>query len=136
MSQLSLLDHALRVERPWKRQRQTARTVYREQRAADVAAAEAGRETRLAQVLRILSWHWTSTQESPTAYELFEWARAHGEQLFDVNSVRPRLTKLLEVGLVDVVTDAGGRPVKRRCRHTGKRVCTWIVREAGSREAR
>jgi hypothetical protein len=135
-SQLSLLTEVQRVQRPYKRQRATARQVYAEVRKVDKAKASRGEETRAGQVLRVLSWHWSATQQSPSAYELFNWARAKGEALFDINTVRPRLTELLGRGLVDVVRDGAGRPVLRLCEHSGKMVCTWVVREAGSREAR
>jgi hypothetical protein len=74
--------------RAHKRQRSTAREVYRQQRAVDVAKAEAGKETREGQVLRLLAWHFNATQISPTALELLAWARSKGEHLFDVNSLR------------------------------------------------
>lgn len=123
--QLSLLDAVQRREKPYKRQRQTARAVYAVRRAADKARAAAGEETREGQVLRVLAWHWNKTQCSPTARELFAWAVYHGEPLDDINSVRPRLTALVESGLIEV---AG----KRVCAVSGKRVSTWRVREAGS----
>jgi Fe2+ or Zn2+ uptake regulation protein len=53
----------------------------------------------------------------PTAYELTERMRQHGDA-FDLNSVRPRLTALYEKGSVR-------RLGKRACRITGKRVYTW-----------
>jgi hypothetical protein len=115
--------------REHKRQRQTAREVYRRQRAKDIQRAEQGRETRVAQVLRILAWHWNVTQESPTSYELFRWATARGERLLDVNSIRPRINQLVARGLVE---PRG----KRRCRVSGEIATTWAVREAGSAEAR
>jgi hypothetical protein len=86
-TQLSLLGETARVERPWKRQRQTARTIYRDQRALDVARAAVGAETREGQVLRLLAAHWNATQRTPTALELLHWARGRGEVLFDVNSI-------------------------------------------------
>lgn len=112
-----------------KRQRQSAREVYRQQRAVDVEKAAAGKETREGQVLRCLAWHWNATQQSPTALELLAWMRARGEPVFDANSVRPRLTTLLAEGLVEVRT-------KRVCAVSGKTVGTWAVREIGSQEAR
>lgn len=126
MQQLSLLADVARTERPWKRQRQTARAVYAAQRAVDVAKAEAGEETRAGQVLRLLAWHWNATQHSPTALELLAWARAHGETFFDVNSLRPRLTELVDHGLAE---SAG----KRRCQVSGKVVHTWRVRAVGGK---
>ena len=70
---------------------------------------------------RMRKSHNTSTrQTSPTALELLDWARAQGETLFDINSLRPRLTALVEAGHVET---AG----KRRCRVSGKTVHTWRV---------
>lgn len=119
----------LEGRRVHKRQRQTARELYRRQRARDVALEAAGRETRRGAVLRLLAWHWNVTQESPTANELLAWARARGESLFDINSIRPRLHELVNAGLVTPQT-------KRRCRVSGQIVHTWAVREAGSKEPR
>lgn len=117
------------ARRVWKRQRSTARETYRRQRAEDVAKAEAGKETREGQVLRCLAWHWNVTQSSPTALELLAWMRDKGEPVFDANSVRPRLTKLVQQGLV--------RPgTKRTCRVSGETVWTWKVRETGDQEPR
>jgi len=114
----------------WKRQRQTAREVYRVRRAQDIAKAEAGQETREGQVLRLLAAHWNHTQHSPTARELFVWAvNVRGERLDDINSIRPRLTALVESRLVET-------RAKRRCAVSGKTVTTWAIREAGSREPR
>jgi hypothetical protein len=127
--QLGLLDRVARQERPWKRQRQTAREVYRQVRERDQARAAAGKETREAQALRLLAWHWNATQQSPTARELFEWAKAKGQRLDDINSIRPRLHALVEQGLV-----APG--AKRRCEVSGKTVHTWHVREAGELKGR
>jgi hypothetical protein len=115
--------------RAHKRQRSTAREVYRQQRAVDVAKAEAGKETREGQVLRLLAWHFNATQISPTALELLAWARSKGEHLFDVNSLRPRLKELFDRGLVE---PRG----KRTCAVSGKTVHTWACREIGSAEAR
>ncbi len=115
--------------RPHKRQRQTAREVYRLKRAEDQAKAKAGAETRQGQVLRLLAWHWNQTQVSPTALELLAWAREKGERLFDVNSIRPRLRELVESGLVEP-------RAKRRCVVSGMMVWTWAVREIGSQEQR
>lgn len=117
------------ARRPHKRQRSTAREVYRRQRAEDQAKEAAGKETRQGQVLRCLAWHWNVTQTSPTALELLGWMRERGEPVFDANSVRPRLTKLVQQGLV--------RPgTKRTCRVSGETVLTWHVREIGDGEPR
>jgi len=115
--------------RAHKRQRQSAREVYRQQRAVDVTKAARGQETREGQVLRTLAAHWNATQRSPTALELLEWARARGERVFDVNSIRPRLNELVARGLVEP-------RAKRRCTVSGKTVWTWAVREIGSQEPR
>lgn len=120
MTQLSLLDAATKAERPWKRVRQTSRAAYRDVRERDTAKAESGRETREGQVLRLLAAHWNATQTSPTALELLAWARGRGERLFDANSVRPRITKLVDLGLVE---SAG----QRRCEQSGKVAHTWRV---------
>lgn len=111
--------------RPHKRVRQTSREVYRRQRTEDRQKAEAGKETREGQVLRLLAWHWNETQTSPTALELLTWARAKGERLFDVNSIRPRLNALVQAGLVEP-------RAKRTCDVSGMTVWTWAVREIGS----
>jgi len=55
--------------------------------------------------------------EPPSAYELFQWMAARGI-VFDLNSVRPRLTELQERHYVE-------RAAKRRCRVTGRTVYTW-----------
>lgn len=120
----------VREAKPWKRQRQTAREVYSVRREQDKANAEAGHETREGQVLRLLAAHWNYTQCSPTARELFVWAvNVRKEQLDDINSIRPRITALVEAGLVEPRD-------KRRCAVSGKTVHTWAVREIGSKEAR
>jgi hypothetical protein len=120
------------VQKPrvWKRQRQTAREVYRVRRDEDIANAEAGKETREGQVLRLLAAHWNHTQCSPTARELFVWAvNVRNERLDDINSIRPRIHALVQSGLVE---PRG----KRQCAVSGKVVHTWAVREAGSKEPR
>lgn len=114
----------------WKRQRQTAREVYRVRRAEDVAKADAGKETREGQVLRLLAAHWNFCQCSPTARELFVWAvNVRKERLDDINSIRPRISALVDAGLVE---PRG----KRRCGVSGKVVHYWAVREIGSGEPR
>ena len=124
-----LFDTPQATPRRHKRQRQTARAVYHRQRAIDVARTEIGKpETRQAKVLRILSWFFTIHQHSPTALELLEWGRRQGESLFDVNSLRPRLTELTARGLVEPRT-------KRKCTVSGELVWTWAIREIGSKEA-
>lgn len=125
MTQPSLLDDLTRKDKPWKRQRSTAREVYRERRKTDRALQAAGLETKEAKVLRCLAAHWNATQTSPTARELLEWMKARGEQVEDVNDVRPKIFYLCEAGLVESGT-------KRHCRVSGKTVMTWRVREMGS----
>lgn len=113
----------------WKRQRQTAREVYRRQRADDTTRAAAGRETRKGQVLRCLAAYWNRFQVSPTALELLAWMLSSGERVRDVNDVRPKLHYLFKDGLVEP-------RAKRTCSVSGMTVWTWAVREAGSREPR
>lgn len=125
MRQLSLLTAETRRQKPQKRQRQTAREVYRQQRAQDIARAQAGKETREGMVLRCLAAHWNEWQNSPTALELFVWMSHKNERVMDINSVRPRLTKLVSMGLIEAST-------KRLCMISKKRVHTWRVREIGS----
>ena len=127
MTQLGLLDAVVADERPRKRQRQTAREVYRRQRAEDVKRAKAGKETRQAQVLRCLAAYWNQRQVSPTASELLAWMLARGERVKDCNDVRPKLFYLVKKGLVE----ARG---KRPCGVSKKTVHTWAVREIGSQE--
>lgn len=129
MTQLGLLSQLVRVEKPHKRQRQTAREVYRVQRAKDQQRKDAGLETREAQVLRCLSAFWNRHQYSPTALELLAWMRAKGERVFDVNSVRPRIKALVDAGLVEP-------RFRLRCTVSGQKVWTWAVREMGSKEPR
>lgn len=114
-----------------KRQRSTARAHYHRQRAIDEEKqVEGGQaETRCQQVLRLLAAHWNAKQVSPTALELLEWARQHGERLFDVNSIRPRLRELFEAGLIETRS-------KRKCGVSGVVVYTWAIREIGTGEAR
>lgn len=112
-----------------KAQRQTARMAYQLKRDQDQAKAKAGKETREGQVLRCLAAWWNRYQTSPTALELLNWMREQGESVFDVNSIRPRLKKLVDQGLVEP-------RVKRRCIVSGHTVWTWAVREIGSVEPR
>lgn len=118
-----------RAPRQHKRARQTSRECYRLQRARDEARAKAGHETRAGQALRILAWHWNVTQTSPTSLELFDWAVAHGEKLFNAASFRPRLNWLLQHGLIEP-------RAKRKCAISGALASTWGVREIGSAEPR
>lgn len=113
--------------RTHKRQRQTAREVYRRARDRDKVKAEAGQETREEQVLRCLAAYWNRFQASPTALELLAWMRECGEPVFDVNSIRPRLKELVDDGLVEP-------RAKRKCIVSGQTVWTWAVREVGSVE--
>lgn len=120
MNQPSLLDAVVRAEKPYKRVRQTSRESYRRQRAIDVQKAQDGEEERKAQVLRCLAAWWNRHQEWPTARELYEGMRQIGESVDDINSVRPRLTSLCDVGLVE----AGA---KRKCRCSGRTVHVWRI---------
>src|SRR5262249_49312326 len=58
-------------------------------------------------------------REAPTAYELLEALRPDHPR-FDVNSVRPPLTRLRDAGRI--VAER-----KRRCRITGHVAWTWTV---------
>jgi hypothetical protein len=131
---LAIAETADQVEaaqpKVWKRQRQTARQVYHLRRDEDIAKAARGEETREGQVLRLLAAHWNATQCSPTARELFVWAvNVRQERLDDINSIRPRISMLVDQGLVETRQ-------KRRCAVSGKTVNTWAIREIGSKEAR
>lgn len=112
-----------------KAARQTSRQIYREQRDRDREREAAGRETRRGRVLRILAAYWNRWQHSPTASELFMYAAERAEPFRNVAELRPRLTELVRMGLVEPRS-------RRRCRVTGATVCTWAVREIGSREPR
>lgn len=117
------LDFTAPPERiPRKRVRQTSREAYRRQRAIDEQKRDAGHETREGQVLRVLAWHWNATLTHPTARELLHWAEAHGERFDDINSVRPRLSEMCELGLV---TTAG----KRKCTVSKNTASVWRVPE-------
>lgn len=120
MTQLSLLAGTEREDKPRKRVREVSREAYRQLRALDVELEAAGKETATGRTLRLLAWHWNAKQESPTALELMEWARSQGERLFDANAIRPRLTELLDEGLVEATT-------KRPCRVSGRVAHTWRV---------
>lgn len=117
------------VRLPHKRARQTARAVYHVRRTQDSAAAAAGRETRQGAVLRLLAAFWNRHQFSPTSYELFVFTREHGALFRDIAALRPRLTELTQIGLIEPAAP-------RRCRITGEICRTWRVREAGSQESR
>lgn len=122
MTTLPLFADVVRVERPYKRVRQTSRASYRRQRAIDVQKAKAGKETSRARVLRCLAAMWNATQVSPTAKELFRWMQGRGEAVREQNDVRPRLTELVEAGLVET---AG----KRICAVSGQTVYVWRVKQ-------
>lgn len=55
----------------------------------------------------------------PTSYELTRWLQAD-HLAFDVNSCRPRISALVDKGLLEPGP-------KRSCRVTGKTAFTWIV---------
>ncbi len=112
----------VRTVRAHKRQRGTARGAYALKRAADQKKQDVGQETREGQVLRCLAAYFNRFQRRPTALEVMRWMKNKGERVFDINSIRPRITKLVEL---QVVTSYP----KRRCRVSGLTVCTWGVKE-------
>lgn len=112
----------VRPVKVWKRQRSTAVAVHNRKRDEDKAKAAAGQETREAQVLRCINAYWNRFQRTPTALELLRWMKNKGERVFDVNSIRPRITKLVREGLAE-------KRMKRRCRVSGETVLTWGARE-------
>lgn len=126
---LPIYDQVPPEPRVHKRQRQTAREVYKVRRGDDKRKKAAGEETRTGQVLRCLAAWWNRFNTSPTALELLNWMRERGEPVFDVNSIRPRLKELVDQGLVEP-------RAKRQCIVSGQTVWTWAVREAGSEEPR
>lgn len=112
----------VRTVKAHKRQRGTARGAYARKRAQDQQKAAAGQETREGQVLRCLAAYFNRFQRRPTALELMRWMKNKGERLFDVNSIRPRITALVRAQV------ATGYP-KRICRVSGLLVTTWGVKE-------
>lgn len=112
----------VRTVKAHKRQRATAVAVHNLKRDEDKKKAAAGQETREAQVLRCMDAYWNRFQRRPTALELMRWMKNKGERVFDVNSIRPRITKLVSQRLVE---SKGKRP----CRVSGQTVCTWGARE-------
>lgn len=112
----------VRTVKAHKRQRGTARGAYALKRAESQRRAEAGQETREDQVLRCLSAYFNRFQRRPTALELLRWMKNKGEGVFDINSVRPRITALVKA---QVVTSYAKRP----CRVSGMTVCTWGAKE-------
>lgn len=69
----------------------------------------------------------TWTGDAPTAYELFNALMKTG-LVYDLNSVRPRLTELEARGLVE-------HGDKRTCRISGKSALTWRIAHPTSRRA-
>ena len=143
MSQLDLLQDARRAERPWKRTTTTSKAAVRAIEASGTAA-----HRRLI-CLRGLRAIWNRRQEWPTADELADYLfstqqvpSAHRDE------VAPRLNELVDGwwiqrkganGTKERVQVGGGeveRGQKRRSHISGKKVLTWRVREAGSRETR
>lgn len=122
VTQMSLLVDVARVEKPYKRVRQTSRESYRRQRAIDVQKAKAGKETHRGRVLRCLAAYWNARQQSPTASELLAWMVERGECSNDPNHVRPKLNALVELGLVE---SAG----KRTCSVSRQTVYVWRVKQ-------
>jgi hypothetical protein len=103
------------------RQRETARAVYHAHVASEAQKSAAGRETREGQVLRCLVAFTDACHYAPTSLELLAFSKSRGENFFDPNSVRPRITKLVDIGIVE---SAG----KRICAQSGKTVMCWRVR--------
>lgn len=106
------------VVKAHKRQRGTAVGAYVKRRDADKAKAAAGIETREAQVLRCLSAYFNRFQRRPSSLELMRWMQNKGEGVFDINSIRPRITALVAAKVVMAYP-------KRTCRVSGQTVCTW-----------
>lgn len=98
-----------RVRPPVKRVRDTSIEAFKE------VLETLGHRNRT--VLVGLNNYIAKVQVCPTAYELFEWLKLRGE-VRDLNSVRPRLTNLCEMGMVVMTT-------KRKCTVTGKTVYAW-----------
>lgn len=64
----------------------------------------------------------------PTAYELYHFMSSSGVKgTFDINSVRPVLTHMKDLYLVEF-TD------KRKCSITGKKVYTWKIPTAAAQD--
>ena len=112
----------VRTVKAHKRQRGTAVGAYVKRRDRDIALAAAGKETREGQVLRCLSAYFNRFQRRPSANELMRWMKNKGEGVFDINSIRPRITALVKARLVKAYK-------KRPCRVSGVTVCTWGARE-------
>jgi hypothetical protein len=124
-----MFDDGLQPRRH-KRVRQTARAQYHLRRGQDIADAEAGRETQIGACLRLLARFQNQFEHGATSQELFAFAVTVGERRWhDVACLRPRLTSLFKLGLI--------QPTEPRpCRVTGATVRPWRVREIGSQEAR
>lgn len=75
---------------------------------------------RREQIVLTALQQWTGP--APTSYELTRWLQAD-DLAFDVNSCRPRISALVDKGLVV----AGPR---RACRVTGKSAYTWLIAPA------
>jgi len=74
------------------------------------------------QVYRELNEQW------PTAYELYQFMANTGVKgTFDINSVRPILTYMKDLYLVEFTG-------KRKCSVTGKRVYTWKIPTAAAQD--
>ena len=134
MTQPSLLDLAVRVERPWKRTTATSKAAVKA--AADSGLLHARREA----CCRGLRAIWNATQRWPTADELAEFLFQSGELPGSHRDfVAPRLNELADGWWVKrdgVRVQVGGglieRGAKRRSNVSGLTVLTWRVREAGS----
>jgi len=93
-----------------KKVRDTSRAVF-----AELQSSLQRREQIVYDALKA----WTGP--APTAYELTRWLQAD-DLVMDPNAVRPRLTNMLDKGLV-ATSD------KRACRVTGRRAYTWIIQD-------
>lgn len=122
MERVDPVTEEVRTVKVHKRQRGTAVAVHNLKRDEDKKKAAAGEETREAQVLRCMDAYWNRFQRRPTALELLRWMKNKGERVFDINSIRPRITWLVKNGLAEKKT-------KRRCRVSGQLVWTWGARE-------
>jgi hypothetical protein len=103
--------------KPWKRVRQTSAAQYAHLRDTGTLAK------RRDAVLRAVAAIYNATQEWPTSCEVQYWLAIRGElpQDGNPNHVRPRLTELAALGVVE-------RGPKRKSHVTDIVVLTWRVR--------
>lgn len=78
-------------------------------------------EKRQTQVMRLCRELRAAEGDDPSTGEILRFGLAKGEQLHDVNSVRPMMTWLRDKGLVDEMPS-------RPCKTTGRTVKTWRVK--------